>query len=94
MRGGELLINTVLKAKLIDRGIHELSPIVTANIFQVVEMLIVQPQGSAPKLLKHLILPFQKENPRVPRVVVNNDKNVPLATHGANLRRTNSIHME
>jgi hypothetical protein len=34
--GGEQLINIVLKAKLIERGIPELGPIVTANGFQVV----------------------------------------------------------
>jgi hypothetical protein len=44
-RGGELLINTVLKAKLIERGIPELDPIITVNGFQAVGMLIVQPQG-------------------------------------------------
>jgi hypothetical protein len=43
--GGELLINTVLKAKMIKRGMPELGPIVTVNGFQVVGMLIVQPQG-------------------------------------------------
>jgi hypothetical protein len=45
MWGRELLINTVLKAKLIERGIPKLSHIVTVNDFQVVGMLIVQPQG-------------------------------------------------
>jgi hypothetical protein len=44
-QGRELLINTVLKEKLIERGIPELSPIVTTNGFQAVGMLIVQPQG-------------------------------------------------
>jgi hypothetical protein len=58
----------MLKAKLIKRGIPELSPIVTANGFQVVEMLIVQPQSQAPKVLKHFILSFQEENPRVTRM--------------------------
>jgi hypothetical protein len=43
----------MLKAKLINRGIPKLSPIVTANDFQVVGMLIVQPQGQALKVLKH-----------------------------------------
>jgi hypothetical protein len=43
--GRELLVNTVLKAKLIKRGIPELGPIVTVNDFQAVGMLIVQPQG-------------------------------------------------
>jgi hypothetical protein len=43
--GGELLINTILKAKLIKRGIPKLSPIITANVFQAVGILIVQPQG-------------------------------------------------
>jgi hypothetical protein len=59
-RGGELLINTVLKAKLIERVISKLSPIVTMNGFYEDGMLIVQPQGQALKVLKHLILTFQK----------------------------------
>jgi hypothetical protein len=45
MWGRKLLINTILKAKLIERAIPELGPIVTANSFQAVGMLIVQPQG-------------------------------------------------
>jgi hypothetical protein len=44
MWGRKLLINTMLKTKLIERGISELSPIVTANGFQAVVMIIVQPQ--------------------------------------------------
>jgi hypothetical protein len=56
MRGGEMLINTMLKTKLIKRGIPELSPIVTTNGFQAVGKLIVQPQGQALKVLKHFIL--------------------------------------
>jgi hypothetical protein len=84
----------MLKAKLIKRGISELSPIVTTNDFQAVGMLIVQPQSQEPKVLKYLIFGLQEENSRVTRVVVNNDKNVPLASHGANPRMTDSVHME
>jgi hypothetical protein len=94
MRGRKLLINTILKTKLIERGIPELGPIATVNSFQTVEMLIVQPQSQAPKVLKHFILTFQEENPRVMRIVINNDKNIPLATHGANPRGTDNVHME
>jgi ABC-type uncharacterized transport system substrate-binding protein len=86
MWGGQLLINTVLKAKLIERGIPELGPIVTTNGFQAVGMFIGQPQGQSLKVLKHLILAFQKENLSVMRVVINNDKDIPLASHGAKLR--------
>jgi hypothetical protein len=39
----KLLINTMLKAKLIERGIPELGLIVTTNSFQPFGMLIVQP---------------------------------------------------
>jgi hypothetical protein len=78
----------MLKVKLIKRGIS--SPIVTANGFQAVGMLIVQPQSQEPKVLKCLIFALQEENPRVTRVVIINDKNVPLASHGTNLRRTDS----
>jgi hypothetical protein len=94
MRSRELLINTMLKAKLIERGIPELSLVVTVNDFQAVVMLIVQPQSQALKVLKHFILAFQEENPRVTRVVINNDKDIPLASYGANPRGTDSVHME
>jgi hypothetical protein len=92
--GRELLVNTMLKAKLIERGFPDLNPIVTANSFQAVRMIIVQPQSQAPKVLKHFILVFQEENSRVTRIVINNDKNIPLASHGANMRGTDSVHME
>jgi hypothetical protein len=84
----------MLKAKLIKKGISELSPIVTANDFQAVEMLIVQPQSQEPKVLKHFILDLQEENPRVTRIIINDDKDVPLASYGANPRRTDSVYME
>jgi hypothetical protein len=93
-RGGKLLINTMLKAKLIKRGIPELNTIATMNGFQVVWMLIVQPQSQAPKVLKHFILALQEENPRIMRIVINNDKNIPLPSHGAIPRGTDSVHME
>jgi hypothetical protein len=64
------------------------------NAFQAVRMLIFQPQGQALKVLKHFILAFQEEDPIVMRIVINDDKNVLLASHGENLRRTDNIHME
>jgi hypothetical protein len=64
-RDGKLLINSMLKAKLIKGGISELSPIVTTNDFQAVGMLIVQSQGQEWKVLKYLIFALQEENPRV-----------------------------
>jgi hypothetical protein len=60
-RGRKLLINTMLKTKLIERGIPELNPIVTINSFQIVEMFVVQPQSQALKVLKHFILALQEE---------------------------------
>jgi hypothetical protein len=93
-RGGKLLLNAILKAKPIKRGISEPSPIITTNSIQAVGMLIVQPQSQELKVLKYLIFALQEENPRVTRVVVNNDKDVPLASHGVNPRRTDSVHME
>jgi hypothetical protein len=84
----------MLNEKVIKRGISELSPIITMNDFQAVRMLIIQPQSQALKVLKHFILTLQEENTRVTRIVINDDKNVPLASHGANPRRTDSVHME
>jgi uncharacterized protein (UPF0264 family) len=88
------LINPILKAKLIKRGISKLNLIVTANDFQAVGMLFVQHQSQALKVLKHFILALQEEDPRVTRIVINDDKNIPLASYGANPRRTESVHME
>jgi hypothetical protein len=79
--GRKLLINTMLKEKLIERCIPALSHIVTVNSFQAVRMLIVQPQGQALKVLKHFILAFQEENAKVTRVIINNDKDIPHASH-------------
>jgi hypothetical protein len=93
-RGRKLLINAMLKVKLIKRDIYKLSPIVTMNDFQVVGMLIVQPQSQELKVLKYFILALQEKDQRVTRVVVNNDKNVPLASHGVNPRRTDSVHIK
>jgi hypothetical protein len=93
-RGEKLLINVMLKTKLIKRDISELSLIVTANDFQAVGMIIVQPQSQALKVLKHLILALQEENLRITRIIVNDHQNIPLATHGANPRMTDSVHME
>jgi hypothetical protein len=55
---------------------------------------IVQPQSQALEVLKHFILALQEENPTVTRIVINNDKNIPVATHGANPRGADSVHME
>jgi hypothetical protein len=84
----------VLKAKLIERGIPELGLIVTTNGFQAVGMFIVQPQGQAPKVLKHFILALQEENLRVTRILINDDKNRPLVVHGANPKGIDSVHIE
>jgi hypothetical protein len=84
----------MLKAILIERAISKLGLIITANGFQAIRMLIVQPQNQAPKVIKHFILAFQEENSGVMRIVINNDKNVPLASHGANPRGTDIVHME
>jgi hypothetical protein len=45
-------------------------------------------------VLKHFILALKEENPKVTRIVINNDKNIPLASLGANLRGTENVHME
>jgi hypothetical protein len=45
-------MNTMLKTKLIERGIPKLGLIVTVNSFQAVGMLIVHPQSQALKVFK------------------------------------------
>jgi hypothetical protein len=59
-----------------------------------VGILIVQPESQVLKVFKHFISAFQEETPRVTRIVINDNKNIPLAAHGANPRGTDSVHME
>jgi hypothetical protein len=54
----------MLKIKLIERCIPELSLIVTVNSIQIAGMLIIQPQSQALKVLKHFIIAFQGEKPK------------------------------
>jgi hypothetical protein len=54
----------MLKIKLIERCIPELSLIITVNSFQIAGMLIIQPQSQALKVLKHFIIAFQEEKPK------------------------------
>jgi hypothetical protein len=84
----------MLEVKLIERDIFELDLIITTNSFQAVGMLIVQPQSQAPKVFKHLILAFYEENLRVIRIVINDDKNIPLVVHVVNPRGIDSVHMK
>jgi hypothetical protein len=64
MWGRKLLINTILKEKLIERAIPELGPIVTANSFQAVGMLIVQPQSQATKSVQTHHPCFSRRKPK------------------------------
>jgi hypothetical protein len=57
-------------------------------------MIIIQPQSLFSKVLKHFNLALQEENTRVMRIVINDDKNISLASHGANPRGANNVHME
>jgi hypothetical protein len=57
-------------------------------------MLIIQPQSQALKVLKHFIIALQEEDLRVTGIVINDDNNISLASHGANMRRTDNVHME
>jgi hypothetical protein len=57
-------------------------------------MLIVQPQGQALKVFKHFILALQEENRRVTRIIIHNDKNIPLTAHRVNSGGTDSVHMK
>jgi hypothetical protein len=45
-------------------------------------------------VFKHFILALQEENLRIVRIVVHNDKNIPLTVHRVNPRGTDSVHMK
>jgi hypothetical protein len=84
----------MFKIKLIELGIPELSPIITSYCFQIIGMFIVQLQSQALKVFKQFIIPLQEENPRVTRIIIHNNGNIPPTAHRANTRGTDSVHMK
>jgi hypothetical protein len=92
--GWKLLINTMFKIKLIEWGIPELSPIITLNSFQIIGLLIVQPQSQAPEVFNHFIHALKEEYQRVTWIIIHSDKKIPLTTHRANPRGTGNVHIK
>jgi hypothetical protein len=56
--------------------------------------LVPQPQDKILNKTKHLLFLLKKEHPRIPRVVVNHNKDVPLPTRRSHMSWANKVHME
>jgi hypothetical protein len=67
---------------------------ITSYKFQAIGMFTVQPQSQVLKVFKYFILSLKEENLTVTRIIIHNDKNIPLTTHRANSRGTDSVYMK
>jgi hypothetical protein len=64
------------------------------RLYGIFVLLVLQPQDMISNKTKRLPFLLKKEHPRIPRVVVHHNKDVPLPTHKSHTSWANKIHME
>jgi hypothetical protein len=75
--------------------VSEFCAIVTADCSYGISVpLVPQPQDKISNKTKRLPLILEKEHPRIRRVVVHHNKDVPLPTHRSHTSWANKVHME
>jgi hypothetical protein len=89
------VFKTQVVAKSFKTRVSEFSAIVTADCsFGISVPLVPQPQDKISKKTKRLPLIREKEHPRIPRIVVHHNKDIPLPTRRSHTSWTHKIHME
>jgi hypothetical protein len=95
IRTRELVFKTQVMAKCFEARVFKFRAIVTADrSYGISVPLVSQPQDKISNKTKHLPFLLRKENPRIPRVVIHHNQNVPLPTHGSHTSWANKVHME
>jgi hypothetical protein len=73
-------------AKGFKARVSKFQAIVTADrSYGISVPLVPQPQDKISKKTKHLPFLLKKEHPRIPRVVVHHNKDIPLPTHKSHM---------
>jgi hypothetical protein len=91
----KLVFKTKVMAKGFEMRVSKFRAIVTADrSYGIFMPLILQPQDKISNKTKRLPFLLKKENPRVPRVVVHQNQDVPLPTHRSHTSWANKVHME
>jgi hypothetical protein len=91
----KLVFKTQVMAKSFKTRVSEFQAIVNADCSYGISVpLVPQPQDKISNKTKRLPFLLKKEHPRIPRVVVHHNKDVPLPTRRSHKSWANKIHME
>jgi hypothetical protein len=89
------MFKTQVMAKGFEVSVYEFRAIVTADrSYGISVSLVPQPQDKISNKTKHLPFLLKKEHPCVPRIVIHNNKDVPLPTRRSHTSWANKVHME
>jgi hypothetical protein len=95
IRTRKLVFKTQVMAKGFEVRISELRAIITTDrSYGISVPLVPQPQDKISNKIKRLPFILKKEHPRILRVVVHHNKDVPLPTHRSQTSWANKVHME
>jgi hypothetical protein len=89
------MLKTQVMAKGFKARVFEFRAIVTADrSYGISVPLIPQPEDKISNKIKRLPFLLKKEHPRIPRVVVHHNKDVPLPTRRSHMSWANKVNME
>jgi hypothetical protein len=95
IRTRKLVFKTQVMAKGLKTRVSEFGAIVTVDFSYGISVpLIPQPQDKISNKTKRLPLILEKEHPRILRIVVHHNKDIPLPTCRSHTHWANKIHME
>jgi hypothetical protein len=90
-----LVFKTQVMAKGFKTRVSEFRAIVTADrSYGISVPLVSQPQDKISNKIKRLPFLLKKQHPRIPRVVIHHNKDIPLPTHRSHTSWANKVHME
>jgi ribosomal protein L33 len=95
IRTRKLVFKIQVMAKGFEARVSEFRAIVTADrSYGISVSLVPQPQDKISNKTKRLPFLLKKEHPRIPRVFVHHNKDVPLPTRRSHTSWANKVHME
>jgi hypothetical protein len=91
----KLVFKTQVMAKGFETKVFDYQAIITTDCsYGITVPLVPQRQDKISNKTKRLPFLIKKEHPRIPRVVVHHNKDVPLTAHRSHTSWANKIHME
>jgi hypothetical protein len=95
IRTRKLMFNTQVMVKGFEARVFKFRAIVTGDrSYGIFVPLVAQPQDKISNKTKRLPFLLKKKHPRIPRVVVHHNKDIPLPTRRSHTSWDNKVHME